>query len=109
MIVDKLGQEITPGAFIAYGHSLGRCGGLRVGKVLAIEGIEKSERFKGGWETVTRPRFRVRGIDDDYGNARAAKSDGFLSYPNRIIRLEEAQVPEKYREILAEFPVIAEA
>ena len=34
---DKTGTEIKEGDFIVYGHALGRCAGLRIGKVLAIK------------------------------------------------------------------------
>lgn len=37
VFTDKLGHPITEGCLIAYGHALGRCAGLRIGKVLKIE------------------------------------------------------------------------
>ncbi len=74
MIKDKLGQEILKGDFIVYGHNLGRCAGLRIGKVLKID--EKG-------------RITVRGIDDDWKHRppQLCSRAGVLLYPNRVIVL----------------------
>jgi hypothetical protein len=95
-VPDKLGQEITAGSFVVYGHALGRCAGLRIGKVLSIiaypEARRKDERF----------RIRVRGIDDDCGScqSKACETDGILKFPDRIVVLDDAIVPTLYRKLL---------
>ena len=60
-MVDKLGQEIKPGAWIIYGHALGRCAGLRVGKVLKIALGPETDM---PWNR--RDRISVWGFDDDH-------------------------------------------
>lgn len=95
---DKVGNEIKIGSFIVYGHALGRCAGLRIGKVLDIKEHEsqwKDEKF----------RFTVRGIEDGWSHCKPklCMKNGTLQFTSRIIVLEDEQVPGSYRDMLAEF------
>lgn len=106
MITDKIGQEIKPGAYIAYGHALGRCAGLRIGKVLAL----KSENKGLTWNKKPHIEYRitVRGIDDDWESkpAELNSRNGTLQFPDRILVLNPELVPQNYREMLETIPVI---
>jgi len=103
--LDKLGHVIMVGAYIAYGHALGRCAGLRVGKVLAIT------KVRGRWESEGI-HFRVIGVEDDYVGGVLEKSGlphyqlrlcervGTLQFAERIIVLDAERVPQAYKELL---------
>ena len=97
---DKIGQDISVGDYIAYGHALGRSAGIRIGKVLQIKGeIHTNLRNK----EETRWRIHVWGVDDDYFPNRDLQiltHKGVLEYPTRIVRLDIEQVPSAYVELL---------
>ena len=44
---DKCGKVLTSGDFIVYGHALGRCAGLRYGKVIDVKFPKESTYGKG--------------------------------------------------------------
>ncbi len=103
-IRDKLGQLIIPGCYIAYGHALGNCSGLRIGKVIKvtkkpITRYHKSEEFEY--------RITVQGVHDDWSwkAPELTNKKGTLQYPDRIIVLDESAVPEKYTSLLKEVPI----
>jgi hypothetical protein len=73
---DKLGQEIKIGSIIAYGHALGRCAGIRIGKVLDLkESLGRYDRMEY--------KITVIGIDDDWSNTepKLNQRKGTLLYP----------------------------
>ena len=81
---DKLGALISVDDIIVYGHALGRCAALRIGKVVAIRALEN--RF----HRATQPDWRitVRGVDDGWGDGpKTLCKKGTLMYPDRIIVL----------------------
>ncbi len=93
---DKAGQKVVRGDYIVYGHNLGRCAGLRFGKVLDIYLARRTwGRVEDSWRIV------IRGVDDDWGSREpqllAKKS--FLQFPDRIMKVNEL-FPEKYRKLL---------
>jgi len=95
-IQDKLGTPIEVGSFIAYGHALGRCAALRIGKVLAIEEKPQDYKCPNGVKVV------VRGVDDDcliLYDLKLVKPARLL-FPDRIIVLAPSRVPETYRQLL---------
>jgi len=101
---DKLGQEIKVGSYIVYGHALGRCAGLRLGKVLAIN--EKKD-----WRWIEdRWTYTVQGVDHewayekpwDFEKAQLTNRKGFLAYLTRIVVLNESQVPKEIKKLLDE-------
>jgi hypothetical protein len=99
-VTDKIGQEILPGCFIAYGHSLGRCGGLRIGKVLAVEAREKS------CPADSDCRVRVLGIDDDWDDEPKLNNRvGTLQYSKRIVVLYIMRMPVKILELFLNNPL----
>lgn len=100
---DKIGNPITVGCYIAYGHALGRSAGFRIGRVLAIKGPKELSPFN--W--VPPARITVVGVDDDYNNFNVEHnyddltlccSTGTLNYPSRIIVLQT--IPEPMKKLL---------
>jgi hypothetical protein len=100
---DKLGQPVFVGSIIAYGHALGRCAALRIGRVLEL-GRSKPPMWtpnaEPGWKAT------VIGIDDDWPSGRPVALNtktGTLFFPERWIVLSDEQVPAAYRDLLAGF------
>lgn len=95
---DKLGQEIVVGSYIAYGHALGRCAGLRVGRVDRI--VQKDDTYRMGWQWA----ITVTHVDDDWSHTPPTLGNrrGTLMFPNRMIVLAPELVPATYRALLGE-------
>jgi hypothetical protein len=92
---DKLGQEITEGCWIVYGHAEGRHAALRIGKILKIS-IDNTGRY-------APDRITVRGIDDDYTSRKKLSLSsrvGTLMFPDRMIVVPDDKVPESYRKLM---------
>lgn len=100
--LDKLGHHITVGCYIVYGHALGRCAGLRIGKVLGIRQVEKPP-WGGVGEPTHEWRIRVQGVDDDgltaSGGPKLCKP-GTLQFPSRIVVIEAGDMPLSYLTLL---------
>jgi hypothetical protein len=97
---DKRGQEIVPGDYIVYGHALGRCAGLRFGKVLKISEVEPTWRGQSPW------RIKVQGVDDDWaGSPPFLCKPGTLQFPNRIVVLAASQLPFEIFQMLCDVQV----
>lgn len=97
-VFDKLGQEIKVGSFVAYGHALGRCAGLRIGKVLKL-----AMRKDPSWSDKEGLAIVVWGIDDEWPSMYEpvlCKSKGYLQFPDRIVVMPEETVSEAYRKLL---------
>lgn len=96
MIFDKIGQEIKPGSYIVYGHALGRCAGLRIGKVIKIDEFKENRWGRIGC------RISVRGVNDDWKHdpIKLTQKLGTLLFPNRIVVLAPELVPQDYRDLL---------
>lgn len=95
---DKLGRRFEAGDFIAYGHALGRCAGLRIGKVLEIKRVGG----RGYGYAVPAPSWRITvvGVDDDWnGRELELCRKGTLLYPNRCLVLDAYTVPDSYLEL----------
>lgn len=92
---DKLGQPITVGCFIAYGHALGRCAGLRIGKVLSLK--EASPEAK-----PFRPdsRITIIGIADDFQDPELLSKASTLMFPDRVVVLPDQAIPPQYLDLL---------
>jgi len=99
-VYDKVGQEITKGCFIAYGHALGRCAGLRVGRV---ESVNIQEKTQYDWEKKKDIPYdeisvTVLGIDDDWDEKpHLLEKKSTLFFPERMIVLYS--VPEKFTKL----------
>lgn len=92
--IDKSGRLVSVGDFIAYGHNLGRCAGIRFGKVLKIE-TELNYREQVEW------RIRVQGIDDDWNtdiNSAKLAGKGTLMFPERILGINML-IPDSYKAL----------
>jgi len=81
---DKTEQDINVGSLIAYAITQGDSAGLRIGKVLAINGT----------------KMTVIGIDDYWRGPKLLSRKGTLTYPSRIIVLDPKCVPEAFRKLL---------
>jgi hypothetical protein len=97
---DKIGREIKVGDFIAYGHALGRCAALAIGKVLAIKyGPAK------GYSSHMQWSITVWGVDDGWNGKKLNSTKGTLQFPDRIIVVDT--VPDEYKKLLD--PLTAES
>ncbi len=97
-VKDKVGNEIKVGCFIVYGHALGRCAGLRIGKVLRIN-MREPPKFVANQDPD--PSFTVMSVNDMVGfPIGLMHKKGTLYFPSRIIVLEPNQVPEAYKALL---------
>jgi hypothetical protein len=95
-ILDKLGQEITVGCYIVYGHLLSRSAGLKVGKVLGLRTTKKPEfGFDSGY------RVTVVGVEElPWEKVPKLGRKGTLQFPDRCIVIPEGIIPAKYLELL---------
>jgi hypothetical protein len=113
MLTDKLGQEIKAGVWIIYGHNLGRCAGLRIGKVLAAEMGESS--FNGVPTPWNRQdRITVWGLNDDsveyakfhpndtWSQPKPLQHKSTLLYAARCLVVPVDLIPESYRKMIEE-------
>lgn len=96
-ILDKLGNEIKPGCYIVYGHALGRCAGLRMGKVLAVATKPPPYGIILGY------KITVWGVDDDwsYSNRQPQllSKKSTLQFPDRMIVLDHSMIPKNIMEL----------
>ncbi len=95
---DKLGHEIKVNSYIAYGHALGRCAGLRIGKVLRILHEPAND-----WSSTPIWKIKVWGVNDDWTSKPLSltRTSGILNFPNRMLVVNEKQVPESYISLLS--------
>lgn len=112
-ILDKLGQPITPGCIIAYGHALGRCAALRLGKVIKVSGtLTPGFTYTGGSYPEKREyRITVFGANDDNvdHNEPDKKNEApallskksTLQFPNRVIVLGSKVVCDDFNQLFA--------
>ena len=98
-MVDKIGQVIQPGAYLAYGHALGRCAGIRIGKVI---NLEETTRKTWGDRMETIYRITVIGVSDDWGFEKPSlcSRKGTLQHPNRTVVIAPELVPAAYKSLL---------
>ena len=102
---DKLGQDIRVGSYIAYGHALGRCAAIKVGRVLKL-----TSKPVDTLSCSSSPhRLTVVGIDDDLIWAGPDKYPpklskiGTLLYPDRVLVLSPSIIPPEYKALLDAF------
>lgn len=95
---DKSGRLIREGDYIIYGHALGRCAGLRYGKVI---GLKTREIEHYGRENEIKVKIQVQGVDDDWNHREASLcKKSYLEFSERILKIDEDQIPKKYLELL---------
>lgn len=127
---DRLGQIIGIGSIIAYGHALGRCAGLQLGKVLAVKTIVIPAHYTTWeWAKVTYPeptrrvelaepkmtaparreyRITVWGVDEDWGGKYKpflTSRKGTLQYPDRMIVISTDKVPMDVAELVKDVTI----
>lgn len=112
-MLDKVGQRIEPGVWIAYGHVSNSAGMLRLGFVLEVrEGVHKTAT---PW--LRDDRIVVWGISDDHA-AYAAHNPGVkwaepqplsrqstLQFPDRVIVIDAAVVPAAYQKMIEDLGI----
>jgi hypothetical protein len=105
MPLDKIGQPIVVGSYIAYGHALGRCAGIRVGKVLAVKYKPAADYQGPGADGEWR--ITVIGVDDDWDfrGVHLCERKGTLQFPSRMIVLASELVPARFRELMDGYDV----
>ncbi|HBD93005.1 MAG TPA: hypothetical protein DC057_02405 [Spirochaetia bacterium] len=97
--LDKCGNNIVSGCYIVYGHNLGRCAGLKFGKVLKVEVNEDINFYSGKIEYYYK--ISVIGVDDDWNFQEPKLSKkGILQFPERIIVLPFEMLPEYAQNLL---------
>jgi hypothetical protein len=100
---DKLNQDILVGSYIAYGHSLGRCAALKIGRVLKVNS-DADPNIEGSKDRIT-----VVGVDDDMSHWDPIRYPpklskvGTLQYPSRVIVINPELVSVNFRELLDAF------
>jgi|GEM_PF-3123207 hypothetical protein len=103
---DKAGVNLAPGDLIVYGHALGRCAGLRYGKVLALVAHPKSE-YNFDSKTGDREcKLRVMGADDDWSPHKPPEllsKASVISFGSRVIKLHPEQVPKPIADLLTTY------
>ena len=88
---DKNGAEVRVGDFIVYGHAMGRCAGLRYGRVIAVQWSKTDPDWPS---RVPVPKLRVQGVDDDWEHMPLALcKPGTLEFPRRVLRIVFYYVP----------------
>ncbi len=97
---DKIGQPVIVGAFIAYGHALGRCAGLRIGRVLAL-----AETPPGYMRPDPSWKATVIGIEDDWSSRppELCTKTGTLFFPDRWLVLDPRTLPDAYHKLFLTF------
>lgn len=98
VIKDKLGREIKPGSYVAYGHLMGRSAGLKIGKILKAKTVDPGPMWVEG---TVGYRLRVQGVEDGWGDRPPVLSGvGTLQFPDRVIVVNADDIPEAYRQLL---------
>lgn len=98
-IKDKIGQNISEGSYIVYGHLLGRCAALKIGLVLKINSvISKYSDYHIG----------VIGIEEKHlwqydVTIPCLTKQGTIQYPDRTLVLSREIVPKEYLELFDEY------
>jgi hypothetical protein len=102
--LDKSGNPIEVGTYIVYGHALGRCAGLRFGKVLGIKRKPKPS-YREFHSLDSQWSITVIGYDDDSLMRRDKACDraGTLGFPDRILVIPKEWLTEEIRSALDSF------
>lgn len=93
--VDKSGRELKVGDFIIYGSLLGRCAGLKYGKVLQLY------ESKGDEYTKPKKRLKVVSVDDNWSHRGPELcKPGYLEFSERILKIGRNLIPESVLSLL---------
>lgn len=102
--LDKAGNELRPGDFIVYGHSVGRSSALRFGRIVSVN--EKKAR----WDGYVGTTLTVWGVNDDYFDETSSFNRGAtllskastLQYTRRTLRIDRNCVSQTALKLLDE-------
>ena len=94
--LDKIGQEIVSGSCIAYGHALGRCAGLRIGRVVSTPKQITNVYNRREW------RITVVGVSDDWDQEKPKllSKKSTIQFPKRVIVLDPCNMSNKFYSLL---------
>jgi hypothetical protein len=96
---DKSGRELQVGDIIAYGHALGRCPGIRYGKVLGFK--EGKDITSYSYTDKKAVKVMVQGVDDDWPReAPKLATPSVLNFSSRILKVTPDQVSPKILALL---------
>lgn len=97
---DKAGNPLMPGDIIVYGHNLGRCAGLRYGKVIKITTKPDPHAYKDPSKTITK--VTVHGVDDDWTHRgpELLSKKSTLEFSKRMLKVDRHQVPKELLDLL---------
>jgi hypothetical protein len=105
---DKVGTRIEEGSYVVYGHALGRCAALRIGKILDYEfkGFDSSyDRDTSVWaEDTSKPifYFSVWGVDEGWNREpKLTSTKGTLQFADRMMVVDYDTLPFEYKKLLA--------
>lgn len=98
VFTDKSGRDVKTGDIIVYGHALGRCAGLRYGKVLGFRPNESHASF----EEACAVKLQVIGVNDDWSHLESELLErvSYVQFPERVLILERTQVPDRVLRLL---------
>lgn len=103
--LDKSGHPITVGSYIVYGHALGRCAGLRFGKVLGVKRKPKPS-YRELLDSDSQWSVTVIGFNDDFSWCNSYginDKTGTLGFPDRILVIPPEWLTEEIRSALDSF------
>jgi hypothetical protein len=97
---DKSGKVLKAGDYIIYGHAIGRCAGLKYGKVV---GIKPGNPNSYSQSSTT---LRVQGLEDNQWNDEISLSrKSTLQFQERVLKIERSQLPEESARLLDTVPI----
>ena len=105
---DIFGKEIVPGDIVAYSVVESDSGVIRIGKVIKINDkpLHGRPRETMSIHSVTKKR-RYDVLDEEAWDLELAYRVSSLQFPgqNRLIKLQEGQIPQEYVNLLNEIKV----
>lgn len=114
IVHDKIGQEIKPGDFIAYGSLLGRSAALQIGRVLCPVKVILKPTYYGSDEFRKEYRIKIRsGWNRTIWENGERKGEEWIMhnksstiyFPCRMIVLDPEKIPLKIKEQLLQIPI----
>jgi hypothetical protein len=112
-INDFMGQPMRVGQIIVYGHALGRCAALKVGKIMKLSAEKKPAYYQNGEDRIEY-RITVQGVEyvhtydqatDTHGMKWELCRKGILQFPDRCKVVHDHEVPAEIKTLLDEVKV----
>lgn len=95
---DKSGRELKVGDYIIYGSLLGRCAGLKYGKILELTKAKESS-YRSQYEGPLK--LKVVSVDDNWSHRGPELcKPGYLEFSERILKIQRNQIPEQILTML---------